>query len=746
MKAQEVLSRYAAGERNFRGANLRGRSFRGQDLSGADFREADIRGANFTNAILQGANFTKARAGVQQRWLIMQLAVSFFLSTVLNIASILLNAIFVAYFFSESWAKDYGYSVGILILILIVVIFFAIARQGLTTKAMLTIVIMLSIAIAVTVVGAVASAGTTTATAIAVGGAIAVTGSVASAVTGSVASAVAGSVASTVASSIRRFGAVRGVVAVAATVLVADAVAVRGAGTVAGVGAVAVSCAVGGAGVDGGVFLRICAVAVAGSVEVAVAVLLLSFYVEWRVRKGDEKFALARSFGVAFGTLGGTSFCGADLTEANFTAATLKSSNFNALKQKPTILTHVCWKDVKQLDRARVGDSLLSNAAVRDLLVTRNGYKKSYIRANLRGANLSGVDLQQADLQWADLSEAILQQANLRDANLRETLALGTDFRHAYLTGACLEAWNIDSTTQLDQADCQFVYLLRDQQERRPSSGNFDPGEFTKLFQEVLSTVDLIFRDGIDWKAFTYSFNQLVLDNEGTELSIQSIENKGDGVVVVRVNAPPNADKAKLHSEFNQTYETTIKTLKAKYHAELQAKDEQITIYRQQSADMQEITRLMASRPVTVEVNATSESKAESKAMNDSTDQSRNLTVSGNVTDSTFNLGEINGNVTNSIAQLQTTPEASQLADLLTQLQAAITAEPNLKPDDKTEALEQVTAIAKAGQNPQDSTLKKLASTSIKVIKGTIAALPDTAKIVEACSKLLPAIAHLLGL
>ena len=365
---------------------------------------------------------------------------------------------------------------------------------------------------------------------------------------------------------------------------------------------------------------------------------MLSLYVAWRVRKGDQRFALARDFGVAFGALGGTSFCGADLTEANFTAATLKSSNFNASKQKPTILTHVCWKDVKQLDRARVGDSLLSNAAVRDLLVTRNGYKKSYIRANLRGANLSGVELQQADLQWADLSEAILQQANLRDANLRETPALGTDFRHAYLTGACLEAWNIDFTTQLDQADCQFVYLLRDQQERRPSSGNFDPGEFTKLFQEVLSTVDLIFRDGIDWKAFTYSFNQLVLDNEGTELSIQSIENKGDGVVVVRVNAPPNADKAKLHSEFNQTYETAIKTLEAKYQSELQAKDEQITIYREHNADLREIIHLKASQPINLEIN----NIAESKSMNDSTDQSRNLTVSGNLTatGSTFNLGE----------------------------------------------------------------------------------------------------------
>ena len=91
MKAQEVLSRYAAGERNFRGANLRGRSFRGKDLSGADFSEADIRGTNFTNAILQGANFAKARAGVQRRSMIGQIAVSFLLSALTELHCSLLQ-------------------------------------------------------------------------------------------------------------------------------------------------------------------------------------------------------------------------------------------------------------------------------------------------------------------------------------------------------------------------------------------------------------------------------------------------------------------------------------------------------------------------------------------------------------------------------------------------------------------------------------------------------------------------------
>ena len=82
MKAAEVLRLYEAGRRDFRGENLRGQNFKGKDLSGADFSGADIRSANFTNANLTGANFTQAKAGLQRRWVIGLLALSFLLSAV----------------------------------------------------------------------------------------------------------------------------------------------------------------------------------------------------------------------------------------------------------------------------------------------------------------------------------------------------------------------------------------------------------------------------------------------------------------------------------------------------------------------------------------------------------------------------------------------------------------------------------------------------------------------------------------
>ena len=48
------------------------------------------------------------------------------------------------------------------------------------------------------------------------------------------------------------------------------------------------------------------------------------------------------------------------------------------------------------------------------------------------------------------------------------------------------------------------------------------------------------------------------VENEDTELTIQSIENKGNGVIVVKVSVPSEANKGKIHSQFLQFYEEMI--------------------------------------------------------------------------------------------------------------------------------------------------------------------------------------------
>jgi uncharacterized protein YjbI with pentapeptide repeats len=464
---------------------------------------------------------------------------------------------------------------------------------------------------------------------------------------------------------------------------------------------------------------------------------------------GEQKYALDRSFAFAFAATGGTSFRTADLTDADFTGATLKNTDFTKAN-----LTRTRFYEAKKLDFARVDDSILTKLAVLKLLVTANGRGKSYAGANLKGANLIGADLKEANLKDANISQATFQGANLEWANLTLTQAVGTNFTSAHMTGACVEAWNIESTTKLDNVDCRFVYLLEnpkpgtDDRERRPSSGEFQPEEFTKLFEEVLNTVDLIFRNGIDWKAFLNAFQQVQAENEDTELAIQSIENKGDGVVVVKLDVPLDADKEKIHSDFTQNYQLALQAVEEKYKAQLQAKDEQIVIYRQQSGEMKEIISLLASKPINVQVD----NKLENKNMTNSNDSSRKIEIGSvgrdfNASGQALNLGDISGTVTNTINELPSAEsEKPGIKELLTQLQAAIEAEKDLPEEDKAEALEQVKTLAEAGKNPQEGEKQKEAKTAMKILKGTIAGLPTAATLVEACSKLLPLISKFLGL
>ena len=579
MEANEVLSKYKNGERNFRRVNLRGQSFQGQDLSGADFSEADIRGANFKNAILTGTKFCQAKAGLQKRWLTILLLVSWITSALSGMASLLGGAL--VGLISDFNSVDNQVSGWVAFSFLIIVYIF-ILRQGI--RSGVAIAIAGSSVVVIVVV-----------TANAIGIASAIVSATASTFVSATATAIA--TASTFVSTSAIVSAIASIITIGIAIATAFALAFAFAFRFTGL------------------------VAIAVSIALAIALALLGAYLGWRALKGDPRDAWIRTIAIAFAATGGTSFYNADLTDADFSEATLKSTDL-----REATVTHTCWRDTKKLDRARPGKTILADTAVRELLVSGNGYNKSYVDANLRGANLKGANLNQANLKLADISEATLEDANLEWANLTEAQAIGTDFTHAYFTGACLEAWNIDSTTTLTNIDCQYVFLLekpnpQGNRERCPSSGDFQPGEFTKLFQEALNTVDLIFQNGVDWKAFVTAFKKVQVENEDTELAIQSIENKGDGVVVVKVSVPPDTNKEKIHSDFTQNYEVALKAAEEKYKEKLKAKDDEIVIYREQSAELIEIIKLQANRPIQniFDVKA--------KAESDMSDNSQNLNI-----------------------------------------------------------------------------------------------------------------------
>ena len=629
---------------DFSHKNLRECNFTYQDLTGANFSHADIRSADFTNTILTGANFSRAKAGLQRRWTIFLVTISLFLSLISGLMSGFAS-LWVAVFFTPDNIKQYTIFPGVVVLIVVAIFFIATIRQGIGA-------VVVVVAVVVAVAGAVA---------------------------GAVAAAAAAAAAAAV--------------AVAAAAAAAVAVAVAVAATVAGAVAAAVAAAVAGVA---GVTL---AVPVPGAVPGAgVAGAGLGIYVAWRALVGDEKHALIRTIAIAFAATGGTSFRNADLTDANFTEATLKSTDFRTAN-----LTRTCFRNTEKLDRARVGNSILADTRVRKLLITRNGYNKSYAGADLQAANLTGVNLNEANLKQANLSKATLHQANLKLANLTETQALATDFTEACFTGACLEGWNIDANTKLDRVDCRFVYLLEnvkpgtDDRERRPSSGKFRRGEFTKLFEEVLTTVDLIFDKGIDWKAFVTAFKKVQVENEGTELAIQSIENKGDGVVVVRVSVPPDTNKEKIHSEFTQNYKLALKEVE-KYK---ELYENQRNIY----SDMHEIVRLLASQSHQINVNNEVTSTSESNPVQETNQYNlRDATVSGS------NIGTNHGTqigTQHNYATKQNLAEAAE--DIKKLLQELEQTYPTNTPSEKIVVLEE--AIKRIENDP---TLKQRVLGAVK--------------------------------
>jgi hypothetical protein len=256
-----------------------------------------------------------------------------------------------------------------------------------------------------------------------------------------------------------------------------------------------------------------------------------------------------------------------------------------------------------------------------------------------------------------------------------------------------------------------------------------------------MNTVQILLRNGINPEAFRTAFQQLMEEHPDiTPDSIQGVEKKGKDVLVT-LEVPQDTDKGAVEHQFLEVYQAKLEA--QKQAALLEAETRHSQEMKELALDVSKNNSLSG-----FILNLTNTVTAENKAMNNSSDNSQNINVGGDVTGSTLNIGAIRGNVSNTISQLPSSPAPEQpgIKELLAQLQAAIEAEPDLDDEDKAEALEQVKALAEAGQNPQEGSKQKLAKRATTMLKGIVSGLPDAAKLVGEVSKLLPAIAKIFGL
>lgn len=594
---------------DYSGQNLRGFSFKGRDLTGANFIGADIRSADFSGANLTRADFSHAKAGLQRRWAIFLVLVSWVLMGLSGFLSAFAGVLVASLIINTDKNYQIAYQIaGWIIIVILLVLFFVIIRQGIQAG-------LVTFAFAVAVAG-------TFAFAVVVAGAFAV------------AVAVAGTFAFIVA--------------------VAFAFAVAGAGAFAVAGTFAVTIAVVGAFAVAGTVAF--AVAGAGAGVGAGAVVLLSTFISLPALKGNPKHALIHNVAVAFAAFKGTNFRRADLTDADFTQATLKSTDFRKAN-----LTRTCFGQVKKLSSVRPGTTYLQYASLRQVLIAGQGQGKNFDRFDLRGVNLHEANLVDASFIGADLSEANLQDADLSRTKLVQAQLDETDFTGATLTGAYIEDWGITSDTKFDGVRCEYVYMRLPTKEnpdpwRKPDNREevFEDGEFGDFIKPIVDTLDLYHSQGVDPRVIAVAFKELAENNPNAELEIVAIERRGEDKILLRAKTADTANKSELSKEYFINY-NQLKTLAEKDFIAL-ISDKNFQIQR-----LENMIKTTLERPIFY-----IEKQGGTIMTGDSLNQSGNFGVG-------INKGEINteklAGIINEAQQRNLTDAAAEIHQLLKQLE-----------------------------------------------------------------------------
>jgi uncharacterized protein YjbI with pentapeptide repeats len=312
MKAQELLLRYAAAERNFRYANLRGQNFRGKDLSNIDLSYADIRGINFNFAILRDANFTQAKTGLQLHnkliLLVTSLVTAIILGSVLSFSS---NSIISKYLTFHA-----PLSIITPVILAFFSIFLVIIRQPLFVVLLATIV-------------------TTSISGF-----------------GYVASGLASAIALTLILSI---SGTLGQLAMMLSAVMAE------------IGAIAFA-------------ITLHKTSVLSTIFVTLPIISLSLYVSRQVLEGNVTSSFIRWAALVLSSDEGSKFRRADLTNANFTSAMLKGTDFRG-----ATLAGVSWFAADCLHIACITRGYLTNPIIQKLVVTLRDLQINKTPAILEG-------------------------------------------------------------------------------------------------------------------------------------------------------------------------------------------------------------------------------------------------------------------------------------------------------------------------------------------------------------------------
>jgi len=271
-----------------------------------------------------------------------------------------------------------------------------------------------------------------------------------------------------------------------------------------------------------------------------------------------------------------------------------------------------------------------------------------------------------------------------------------------------------------------------------PEHGEFSANDFNIFVTSVLDTLDLYHKYNIDAGVAVTVLKGLTKDYP-VQFEIVGLEKRGDDQFLIKLKVFGQKSHSQLQREYYARYEQTLPLYDPK---KLLSDTDAIVAQMIETVKQSPNTRIENLHNQGIFVTGGTFSM-----VNQSSSQGSNVYVSGNVTGSTINLGEISGDVSNVINQLPSSPDSDKpgIQELLIQLQKAIEEEVELSLEDKADLLEQVKTFAEAKQSVEQNEKEGLIRRARKMFEATLKGLPDTAKIVEACGKLLPVILKTLG-
>lgn len=297
-----------------------------------------------------------------------------------------------------------------------------------------------------------------------------------------------------------------------------------------------------------------------GAGEAVFSTLITRFGTEQRWRSLD----FLRVWAIAIASCCGASFYDLDLSEQNFTEAKLANADLRARR-----LYRTCLRGATGIEKARVDNRYLDleNPKVQRLLTHGSSKDKNFSRLNLQGAYLQDAHMQEFNLTETNLTGADLRDADLRGSILVRAQVTGVDFTSAKLTGICIQDWSVNSQTCFADVECDYIYRELTENgrptARYPVDRNFEPREFEALFQEVGNVVELVFKEGVNWRALSFTFRKFQLEDEGLGLELKGVEQRGD-LWVVKVTHKEGIPRQEVEQRVNAIYDDLKRLISVK--------------------------------------------------------------------------------------------------------------------------------------------------------------------------------------